>query len=1034
MNIKSTHKVIKDYYSEIKKLKSLDYDNEGTVAPFFANILRFYVKQFKWILVEQYPMKNKGFSIRPDGAIVDEFKLVHGIWEAKDTKDDLEIEIKKKLKKGYPTENTIFQAPNRIIIYQNGLSILDIDITITENLIVALKRFFEYQPPEYIEWQKAVEEFRNKIPELAKGLLEIIEQEYRSNKVFKNVFTDFEQLCKESINNNLSKDAILEMLIQHLLTERIFRKVFHNPDFRNNNTIAVEIEKVIQALTSKYFSRTEFLKKLDPFYFAIEHTADTIKDYSQKQDFLNTVYENFFQGFSVKVADTYGIVYTPQSIVDFMVCSVEDILKKEFGKSLSDENVHILEPFVGTGNFILRIMKEIKKINLQKKYEEELHCNEVMLLPYYISSMNIEHLFYELTGTYKPFKGVCLVDTFELAEDTQHEFGFINKENTDRIEVQKKSPITVIIGNPPYNASQVNENDNNKNRKYPTVDKKIHDTYAKDSRATLKSKLSDPYIKAIRFASDRVEKNGIVAYISNNSFIKKISFDGMRKHLKEDFSRIYIIDLQGDIRKDSMKDGIPLGEKHTIFGLRAMVGISITFFIKGEHYSDKKIFYNTVDFRTTRNEKFKILENAQSYNKLNWTEIKPDAHNNWLNEDIKDDFKSFIPLGTKETRNKKQLNVKSIFKYYSLGVSTNRDPVVYDFNRESLETRVVQFCEDYNDEVNRYEKKGKEKNINIDEFVDYDKVKWSSTLKNHCIRGNEVIFNANYIKDSLYRPFTKFHLYFDNILIDRLGHFNEFLPNKESENENRILCVSAQNENLRSLITNILPNLHLIGDTQCFPFYVYDKYGRKKTENITDWTLNKFREFYKDKNITKWDIFYYVYSVLHHTEYREKYSANLRRELPRIPFLNKFSKLSNLGKQFADIHLNYESSSEYPLEMIETPDEKLDWNVVKMRLSKDKTEIKYNDFLTLSGIPEEVFKYKLGNRSALHWIIDQYRIKTDKATGITHNPNNPDDPQYIIRLIKKVVTVSLESVKLIDQIKEVGLEILKDGIYSKKLN
>ena len=1018
MNIKSTHKVIKDFYTELKRLKKFGEINEGAVAPYFASILRFYSNQFKWTLVEQYQMANKGFSIRPDGAIIDKFKLVHGLWEAKDAKDDLEKEIKKKFEIGYPAENTIFQAPNRIIIYQNGLLILDIDITIPENLIVALKLFFKYQPPEYIKWQEAVDEFKNKIPEIAKGLLEIIEEEYKRNKEFKAVFTDFEQLCRESINNNLSKDAILEMLIQHLLTERIFRKVFHNPDFRNNNTIAVEIEKVIQALTSQYFSRTEFMKKLDRFYFAIEHTAETIKDYSQKQDFMNTVYENFFQGFSVKVADTHGIVYTPQPIVDFMVRSVEDILQKEFRKSLSDENVHILDPFVGTGNFILRIMRQINKTNLQKKYDSELHCNEVMLLPYYISSMNIEHLYYELTGEYKPFKGICLVDTFELAEDSQHEFGFINKENTDRIEVQKKSPITVIIGNPPYNASQVNENDNNKNRKYETIDKKIHDTYAKDSNATLKSKLSDPYIKAIRFASDRVEKNGIVTYVSNSSFAIENTFDGMRKHLFKDFNTIYILDLGGNVRKNPKLSGTT----HNVFGIQ--VGVSINIFIKNQFKKEKRIYYASLDEYWKKEQKYEFLNEKKLHNNINWTEIKPDTNNNWLNEGIKEDFGEFIPLATKETRSSKKLNVETIFKYYSLGVSTNRDYVVYDFNKETLETRVEQFCEDYNNERRRYQEEGKAKKISIDDFVKYDKVKWSNTLKKHAVNNISTDFISEKIIESNYRPFTKQYLYYDKILIDRPGHFSEYFPNQEAEIENRIIFVSgiAHKKPFQTLMVNKVTSLDFLEKSQCFPFYVYEKDGNKKTENITDWTLNKFREFYKDKKIIKWDIFYYIYAVLHHTEYRDEYSENLKRELPRIPFLNGFRKLSNSGKQLSNIHLNYESSPEYPLEMIETPEEKLDWNVVKIRLSKDKTELKYNDFLTLSGIPEEVFQYKLGNRSALHWIIDQYRIKTDKATGITHNPNNPDDPQYIIRLIKKVVTVSLESVKLIDKIKEVDLQ------------
>lgn len=331
---------------------------------------------------------------------------------------------------------------------------------------------------------------------------------------------------------------------------------------------------MIDALTSQAFNRDAFLGKLDHFYRAIESTAATIEDFAQKQDFLNAVYEKFFQGFSVKVADTHGIVYTPQPIVNFMVCSVEEILQKEFGKSLTSPGVHILDPFVGTGNFIVRAMQEIKKTALEQKYKHELHCNEVMLLPYYIASMNIEHEFYELTGRYEPFEGICMVDTFELAEGEQRTLSFMNPENTQRVERQKQSPIFVIIGNPPYNANQVNENDNNKNRKYKMLDKRVSDTYAKDSKATLVNKLSDPYVKAIRWATDRIGDEGIVAFVTNNSFVDNLAFDGMRKHLAQDFDEIYVLDLGGNVRKNPKLSGTT----HNVFGIQ--VGVSINIFVR----------------------------------------------------------------------------------------------------------------------------------------------------------------------------------------------------------------------------------------------------------------------------------------------------------------------------------------------------------------------------------------------------------------------------------------------------------------------
>ncbi len=571
INLKASHKSIKSYYEELASLSGLGVSHEGAVSPAFASLIRHCAGQFSQTLIEKYPLKTGTHTIFVDGALVDTFNLAHGYWEAKDTSDDLNKEIKKKFDVGYPKNNILFQAPNRIVIWQDGRRVFDEDISNPEHLIEGLKVFFEYEAPSYEQWQQAVEEFKLKVRELAMALLGLIEKERSTNKLFIQTFDYFVQLCMEAINPNISIQAVEEMLIQHLLTERIFRKVFDTPDFVERNVIAREIEKVISALTSQYFSRNDFLKPLDRFYVAIETTAATIDDFSQKQSFLNTVYEKFFQGFSVKVADTHGIVYTPQPIVKFMVKSVEHILQKEFGRSLSDEGVHIIDPFVGTGNFILWVMREMQRSKLPYKYAGELHCNEVMLLPYYIASMNIEHEYYEVTGKYGPFSGICLVDTFDLAKVKQ--LSFFTKENTARVKRQQTTPIFVVIGNPPYNAGQVNENDNNKNRKYDEIDKRVSQTYGKGSKATLLRKLNDPYVKAIRWASDRIGDEGIVAFVTNNSFVNEITFDSMRKCLEEDFDSIHILDLGGNTRKNPKLSGTT----HNVFGIQ--VGVSINFFI-----------------------------------------------------------------------------------------------------------------------------------------------------------------------------------------------------------------------------------------------------------------------------------------------------------------------------------------------------------------------------------------------------------------------------------------------------------------------
>ena len=550
LNIKTSHKPIKTYYTELEKYALLGEKNEGTVRAAFQTLLQYYCGQSNLtLLCEKTQWTSEKKRIAPDGEIVDAFGLPYGHWEAKDTQDDLFVEADKKFAAGYPSNNIVVQSPTHALLYQHGQLQLDLDITEPRNLVHVLRTFFAYQEENISAWHTAVADFRETVPELGEELAVLIETERQNNPHFQEVFIHFHQQCQASINPNLSIAAVEEMLIQHLLTERIFATVFKNRDFTRRNIIASEIEKVIDVLTEHALNRDQFLQSLDPFYVAIEKTAATITDFSQKQGFLNTVYEQFFQGFSVKVADTHGIVYTPQSIVDFMVKSVEHILQTEFNRSLSDTGVNIIDPFVGTGNFIVRIMQELDPIALDRKYTAdppELWCNEVMLLPYYIANLNIEQQFYTATNRYAPYHGICLVDTFEVAEERQMQL--FTPANTARVEKQKKTPMFVIIGNPPYNAGQVNENDNNKNRKYETMDKRVRETYTQDSKATNKNALSDPYVKAIRWASDRIGEEGVVAFVTNNGFLDGVAFDGMRKHLAQDFNKIYHIDLKGNAR------------------------------------------------------------------------------------------------------------------------------------------------------------------------------------------------------------------------------------------------------------------------------------------------------------------------------------------------------------------------------------------------------------------------------------------------------------------------------------------------------
>jgi predicted helicase len=1019
LHLKPQQKAVRSYYSALAQFKALEVSHETAVRDAFQDLLKDCGKQFGWTLVAEWPIKRAGrMPLRADGALVDQFRLRHGLWEAKDGADDLRRETNKKLELGYPSDNIIFQSPERAILYQNGREVLDADIREADALVGALERFFDYQPPAYEQWEHAVEDFQTKIPEFGRALTELIEKERRGNKKFRAAFTDFYELCRQSVNPNLSEKAVEEMLIQHLLTERIFRTVFNNPDFRSRNVIAREIERVIDALTSQSFSRDEFLRRFDYFYRAVEETARTIEDFAQKQEFLNAVYERFFRGFSVQVADTHGIVYTPPSIVTFMVRSVEQLLRERFGKSLGSRGVHILDPFVGTGNFIVHSMQEIKRTQLEHKYAEELHCNEVMLLPYYVASMNIEHEYYELTGKYEPFEGICLVDTFELAEDRQ--MSFFSTANTERVERQKRSPITVVIGNPPYNLKQVNENDNNRNRKYEVIDRRVNETYARDSKATNTSALSDPYVKAIRWASDRIGEEGIVALITNNSLVDDLSFDGVRKNLEEDFDEIYVLDLGGDVFKNTKLSGTT----HNVFGIK--LGVSINIFVrKRERRGAAKIFYARTDEFWRKGQKYEFLDEARHVGGVEWQEIEPDTNHNWLTEGMQDDYEGLISIGSKEAKASKTEAQGVIFKIFSNGNDSGRDDWVYNFNHNELLRNVEVFADTYNSEVDRWHRSGRPENI--DEFVvnDERRIKWTRNAKRDLKKGRYAEVSRGKIIDALYRPFSRQLLYSGKIFNKEPALLPKIIPNVSAEAENQMICVGTYGRKSFSVLaTNFNPNLNLYGDPhQAFPVYIYNEDGTNRRENITDWALAQFRERYGDKKISKWDIFHYVYAVLHHPAYRERYAANLKRELPRVPYAPpyNFRALVDAGARLAELHVNYEQQPEFPLERIENPNAALDWRVERMRLGKDKRRIIYNDFLTLSGVPPETYEYRLGNRSALEWVIDQYQLTTDRRSGITNDPNRADDPQYILRLLAQVVTVSLENVKIVRELPELGL-------------
>ncbi|MBO0698003.1 MAG: N-6 DNA methylase [Zavarzinella sp.] len=1012
--IKATHAAIRAYHAALQAYAEHGAAHEGATETAFSRLLADTARAVGWTLIPKQAFKVGGKTVYPDGTLRDIYNLPRGYWEAKDTDDDLATEIKKKIAKKYPLTNTVFEDTRTAVLYQHNVRRDEFDLTEPQQVADLLNQFYAFAEPDIEGFEQAVEEFKERVPELAQGLNEKIKEAHARNRKFQDAFDGFFSLCQTALNPNIRRDAVDEMLVQHLLTERLFRKIFHDDEFTRRNVIAAEVETVIDALVSKSFSRDEFLKSLDKFYRAIEAAAETIEAFEDKQHFLNTVYERFFQGYSVKVADTHGIVYTPQPIVDFMCASVEEVLKEEFGLTLGSPEVTVLDPCTGTGNFVVNLLRRVPATDLERMYKERLFANEVMLLPYYIAALNIEHAYYERTGTYEPFEGLCFVDTLDMGEQrTGHRQGVMFTEaNTERVERQKRSPITVVIGNPPYNAHQLDENDKSRNREYKLVEQRIKQTYIKDSTATLRAQLYDPYVKFFRWATDRLRPEGIVCFVTNNSFVDQIAFDGMRKHLLQDFTRVYHLHLEGNVRQNPTLSGT----QYNVFGVQ--VGVGITIAVKSRNHEDRRVYFHRIDKTLRRAAKLQWLVRHESMDRVSWEHLAPDERNIWLVSEHGDEFAGMTPIGSKEAK-AAGVTAEAVFKSYCRGVVTNADAYVYDSHRERLKERAERIVDDFNAQLDRWRRKGKPDNL--DEFLAIDEKvhKWIRKTKKVLLRDKHLTFDESNLRLAQYRPFSRMWYFFDRNFSEDVYGFPTFLPLEANEQENQLIAVTdiGSEKPFMLFAARNICDLHLVGagsSCQCFPFYVYDEDGSNRRENVTDWALKQFRDRYKSKKITKWDIFHYVYGLLHHPGYRTKFADNLKRDLPRIPFAPDFKAFADAGRKLADLHVNYETVKPYPLKLVVTPEEPLSYVVTdRMRLGKDKTDLRVNDSLTLTGIPPKVFDYRLGNRSALEWVIDQYRVTEDARSGIVSDPNRPDDEQYIVRLVQQVVRVSLDTSQIV---------------------
>ncbi|MDY0081210.1 MAG: type ISP restriction/modification enzyme, partial [Ignavibacteriaceae bacterium] len=692
--------------------------NEQSVRNYFWMLLNDYARKFNYEVIPEVPtLGTKGRKVYPDGTVKNAWGLDIGHWESKDEKDDINEEINLKIKNGYPLTNILFEDTVQAVLFQRGVEVKRIPVRDSNKLDHIISSFMNFKSDRVYEFEDAIEKFKADIPKIVEALRNRIIQSRDKNKSFQRAQEGFLILCRKEINPSVTVEDIREMMIQHILTSDIFNKIFNDSDFHKHNTIASELEKLISSLLT-YEDRRNLLMSIEHYYEAINATAAGITDHHEKQKFLKVLYENFYKVYNPKAADRLGVVYTPNEIVRFMVRSTDYLLHKHFGKVMADSNVEILDPATGTGTFISEIIEHaIPTGKLEHKYKNEIHANEVAILPYYIANLNIEYTYKQKMNRYCEFPNLCFVDTLDNISGLTHDanpydlFG-LTSENTERIKRQNSKKISVIIGNPPYNANQLNENENNKNREYPHIDKRIKDTYIKHSTAQ-KTKVYDMYARFYRWAMDRVDKNGIISFITNRSFIDSRTFDGFRKSLYEEYSDCYIVDTRSDVRANPKI----AGTTHNVFGIQT--GVAIMFLVKKEKKEGNcRIHYVTMADYWRKEEKLQWLKN-NPIETIHFDSITPDKTNNWINLADDNDWEDLIPVADKSVKYGK--SNEAIFSIYTPGTVSNRDDWVYDLEEETLSKKVKYFSDKYN------------QNISEKEFD--NTIKWSRDLKKENNRG-----------------------------------------------------------------------------------------------------------------------------------------------------------------------------------------------------------------------------------------------------------------------------------------------------------
>lgn len=904
------------------------------------------------------------------------------------------------------------------------------------------------------------EDWANDIAKIARTHIDRITAilENPNNAKEREAFTAFAAELRDDLNDSITDGEIIEMLAQHLITKPVFDALFEGYSFAQHNPMSLAMQGVLDILQEHHLNKEA--DTLQSFYDSVKMRAEGIENATGKQKIVVELYDKFFRNAFPKMTERLGIVYTPVEVVDFIIHSVNHILQTEFGQTLGSKGVHILDPFTGTGTFITRLLQSglITPEQLPYKYQNEIHANEIVLLAYYIAAINIEAVYHSIVGgNYQPFEGICLTDTFQLYEKEDLVDALLEK-NSARRKRQKKLDIRVIMGNPPYSIGQKSENDNNDNVIYPHLDARIRSTYAERSKAVLSKGLYDSYVRAIRWASDRIGNSGVIGIVTNAGFLEANTADGLRQCLAEEFSSIYVFHLRGNQRTSgelSRKEG------GKIFGSGSRAPIAISLLVKNPNAAQHgQIYFHDIGDYLSQTDKLEKISNFASIGGIaeasGWQSITPDQHGDWLKQ--RDNrFNDYIVLGDKRG------NALKLFENFSLGVSTNRDAWCFNPSKSGVVGNMTRMIDFYNSEATRFsqavtglDKKAKEAKVDGIIGTDPMLISWTRALKQELVKDRRFVIEPSCLTPSLYRPFTKQWLYFNRRFNEMVSQMTRIFP--DSSAENRVIMVKARwaGDGQLALMTDRVNSLQPDGGEQCFPLYLYDESeseetesqnadlfaapeksaGRQRRDALTDEGLAHFQSAYPGEKICKEDVFYYVYGLLHSPDYRERYADNLSKELPRIPRVKTaadFWAFSQAGRKLAELHLNYETVEPYPLN-IESSGKltDADYRVEKMKYGKngkdkDLTTLHYNDKITLTSIPLEAYDYIVNGKPALDWVVERQCVKTDKDSGIVNDANDwavetMGNPRYPLELFMRVVTVSLETMKIVNGLPK--LEIL----------